>query len=142
VTEKEKKAAYAKVWYAQNRVRVLKKVAAQRRADPKKFHVREHAWDAANRDKRNKWASVRGKQQRAEFRALHPLPIRCKHDCFSTVTPESAYWVGFIMADGCIHKANVRISLAERDGDHLKKFCQLAEINREPVRNGKNRRSK
>lgn len=46
---------------------------------------------------------------------------------FSFLTQESAYWAGFIAADGCVIARNtglraVRIELASRDRSHLKEF--------------------
>lgn len=41
---------------------------------------------------------------------------------FSTYTPESCYWAGFIMADGCIRKTCLHIKLANKDREHLQKF--------------------
>lgn len=48
-------------------------------------------------------------------------------DSFSEITPESAYWAGFIMADGSLsekpHKHKVLcIELSIKDEDHLKKL--------------------
>lgn len=50
-------------------------------------------------------------------------------------TDEKAYWLGFLFADGCIHKASkfehyiVKLSLDEIDEDHLKKFAKAIEFN-------------
>jgi len=44
------------------------------------------------------------------------------HSAFSYVTTESAYWIGFLMADGCIIDNKVRLKLATQDRDHLEKF--------------------
>jgi hypothetical protein len=41
---------------------------------------------------------------------------------FSTYTPESCYWAGFIMADGCIRRTCLHIKLANKDREHLQKF--------------------
>lgn len=45
---------------------------------------------------------------------------------FETITEESAYWIGFLMADGTIQdtlaRAEVILSLAERDRVHLERF--------------------
>lgn len=46
---------------------------------------------------------------------------------FDTVTPESAYWVGFLMADGAVttHRQGapqIRVNLSETDREHLLKF--------------------
>lgn len=40
-------------------------------------------------------------------------------------TKEKAYWLGFLYADGCVHKNNNEISVSSIDEEHLKKF-QLA----------------
>lgn len=43
---------------------------------------------------------------------------------FSIPTPESAYWAGFLMADGCIRKnrSGVQLSVAPADIKHIVKF--------------------
>jgi hypothetical protein len=46
---------------------------------------------------------------------------------FSEINNESAYWLGFLMADGCVlqrdgHSDEIKLHLAERDLDHIKKF--------------------
>lgn len=38
-------------------------------------------------------------------------------------TREKAYWLGFILADGCVHKNNLIIGLQRGDYLHLKKFA-------------------
>lgn len=48
------------------------------------------------------------------------LPLN--HSAFSIVTPESAYWIGFLMADGCVQGNYVTLQLAEKDKDHVYKF--------------------
>jgi DNA-binding CsgD family transcriptional regulator len=47
---------------------------------------------------------------------------RSNDSFFSTFTPESCYWAGFIAADGCILNNTVKISLAMKDIDHLELF--------------------
>lgn len=37
-------------------------------------------------------------------------------------TPEKAYWLGFIAADGCVHKEGWKMSLISKDADILLKF--------------------
>lgn len=45
------------------------------------------------------------------------------HRFFSTIdTEEKAYWLGFLMADGCVTGNEVKIALAEKDASHLRKF--------------------
>lgn len=36
--------------------------------------------------------------------------------------PESYYWVGFLLADGCIHKKDLSVTSTVKDIDHLQKF--------------------
>jgi hypothetical protein len=44
------------------------------------------------------------------------------HNYFSTITENSAYWTGFLAADGCIYKDSVKIALAEKDKHHLEQL--------------------
>lgn len=44
------------------------------------------------------------------------------HSAFSAITPDAAYWCGFLMADGCIRGNKARIKLAPKDRGHLEKF--------------------
>ena len=52
----------------------------------------------------------------------------CQRTCqlneqaFSKLTPEAAYWVGFLMADGSIVGRSVGIALALKDAGHLELF--------------------
>lgn len=41
---------------------------------------------------------------------------------FDEVNDESAYWVGFLMADGCVSGNSITLSLSAKDGDHVNKF--------------------
>jgi transposase-like protein len=43
---------------------------------------------------------------------------------FDTITEESAYWIGFLMADGCIgsKKPVVSLCLADEDRHHVERF--------------------
>lgn len=59
-----------------------------------------------------------------------------KEDIFDTITEESAYWVGFILADGNIYHPKKRskqlnIGLAERDWEHLEKFKKFIGSNKQ-----------
>ena len=51
------------------------------------------------------------------------------HNFFEKIdTEEKSYWLGFIMADGCMNdKGNktLLINLSDRDGKHLEKFSQV-----------------
>lgn len=48
---------------------------------------------------------------------------------FDEITEESAYWVGFLMADGCVNdtqgQGRVSLSLAVRDVAHVRKFREF-----------------
>jgi len=44
------------------------------------------------------------------------------HAAFSRITPDSAYWAGFLMADGCVQGNKVRLKLSVSDINHLEKF--------------------
>ena len=55
--------------------------------------------------------------------------VNLNHDYFEVIdTPEKAYWLGFIMADGCIYKGadkyslRLQINLKSSDIEHLEKF--------------------
>lgn len=57
------------------------------------------------------------------------------------LTEEDAYWLGFITADGCIIGDHALvINLAEKDKDHLRKFCYYLGLNNqlteELIKNG------
>lgn len=51
---------------------------------------------------------------------------------FDLISPESAYWVGFLMADGCILKssgknAKLKVALQTKDKVHLTKMLKFLE---------------
>ena len=53
-------------------------------------------------------------------------------DAFSSLTPEGAYWIGFLMGDGCVHQPenpnfSPSISLVgeRRDRSHLERFLRF-----------------
>jgi len=61
------------------------------------------------------------------------------HGFFGTYTIASAYWAGFIMADGCVKsdRNTLEIGLAKTDSGHLEKFYQAIGLRREVKTYGK-----
>lgn len=58
-----------------------------------------------------------------------------KEDVFDTITEESAYWIGFILADGNVYHPKKRskqlnIGLSEKDWEHLEKFKKFIGSNK------------
>lgn len=60
----------------------------------------------------------------------------CDENFFNDYTPESCYWGGFIMADGCVfsksnNKQNnaLTIGLSSKDEEHLKQFAKDVNYN-------------
>ena len=84
--------------------------------------------------------------------ALHKFGIQTKLTCeklkekyprnsryFQNIdTPEKAYWLGFLYADGCVMNSGsihrVRINLAESDYEHLMKFKKAVEAFNTPIK--------
>jgi len=53
------------------------------------------------------------------------------HKCFKEYNINSAYWAGFLAADGSIRKkGGVRLALQKRDIGHLKKFGEFINYNK------------
>lgn len=55
------------------------------------------------------------------------------HGFFGTYTIASAYWAGFIMADGCVKsdRNTLEIGLAKKDKGHLEKFYDAIGLHRD-----------
>lgn len=68
------------------------------------------------------------KKSRIKLRKASPRSVYNIH-FFSRYTPESCYWAGFIMADGCIRRTTVHIKLALKDREHLQKFLHCIQSN-------------
>jgi hypothetical protein len=59
------------------------------------------------------------------------FPVR--HDAFSTLNAESAYWLGFLMADGCVRGNAITVVLKESDWGHLDKLRQFLGCPDKPI---------
>lgn len=58
------------------------------------------------------------------------VPKYLYNGCFSTLDEYSAYWAGFLFADGCVDSKNrVRLMLQELDEAHIVKFQNFVEAN-------------
>ena len=58
-----------------------------------------------------------------------------KEDVFDIITEESAYWIGFILADGNVYhpvkrSKQLNIGLASKDWEHLEKFKKFVGSNK------------
>ena len=58
-----------------------------------------------------------------------------KEDVFDTITEESAYWIGFLLADGNVYhppkrSKQLNLGLAEKDWEHLEKFKKFVGSNK------------
>jgi hypothetical protein len=63
------------------------------------------------------------------------VPGKVDHGAFDEITPESSYWVGFLLADGYVFTKHgsykdypmIELKLSERDGDHVRKFASFVK---------------
>lgn len=76
------------------------------------------------------YLSSKGLQRKPDERK-RIVPLK-REDAFSSLTPESVYWIGFLMGDGCVHQPDnpnfsPSISLVgeRRDRSHLERFLQF-----------------
>lgn len=57
-----------------------------------------------------------------QCRKVHNI-YKCDFSKFEKIdTKEKAYWLGFLAADGNLHKGKIRIHLHKKDKEHLEKF--------------------
>lgn len=50
---------------------------------------------------------------------------RLDEDSFESLNSNTAYWIGFVMGDGCIYKDELKVKLQEGDKTHLEKLKQF-----------------
>lgn len=58
----------------------------------------------------------------AKHRTHHSTKYSLDEDAFSIITPESAYWIGFLMADGGVVGNAISLQLSNSDKYHIEKF--------------------
>ena len=64
----------------------------------------------------------------------HPRRHAVRHDAFAELTPESAYWTGLAMADGCIaRERTLQITLHVKDIEHLSCLYEFVGCPGRPV---------
>jgi hypothetical protein len=93
----------------------MKEIA--RRLDRTEYGVVEQA-----RSRHMGLVSVGRTKFMAEAKVVHAYNRRF----FATLTAESAYWAGFLAADGCLHpkRRTVQVILNVRDRSHLEQFAR------------------
>jgi hypothetical protein len=129
------RSEYMRRWYQANRERVLEQKRLGRINEPERYHGYDRRMDAKRRDdsehvtERNR----RSRDKRAARRAL--LPPRANEAAFDVITPESAYWIGFLMADGCVHENMILLQLGATDYGHVQKFAAFLGLSRDPYMN-------
>ncbi len=63
-------------------------------------------------------------------RRVYPLD----ETAFHQINEESAYWIGFLMADGCVRGNRIEIGLQLRDIEHLEKFREFIKSPGRPIK--------
>lgn len=83
--------------------------------------LKEKYPDSPDRRTIYQWVKILGKEKTDGG----SIKYHYDRDKFNTIsTEEDAYWLGFITADGCIIENKwLQIQLAEKDKEHLIKFC-------------------
>jgi hypothetical protein len=126
-------ADYMRRWYTANRERVLEQKRQQRLSDPEKFRARDRRYTRERPEHyKAKWGRRNAKRKASNDARLAMLPPRVNHAAFDTITPESAYWIGFLMADGCVHSNMIVLALAAKDADHVCRFAAFLGLRRPP----------
>jgi hypothetical protein len=57
----------------------------------------------------------------------HAFWNRVNHSAFSDLGAEQAYWVGFLLADGCVYKNRIQLGLCKRDKHQVEKFRDFVD---------------
>lgn len=61
--------------------------------------------------------------------------VKFNRDVFMSIDNEaSAYWLGFILADGSIFRNELRLKLGKRDKVHLEKYCNFLNLSTDGIK--------
>lgn len=70
------------------------------------------------------------RRSRAEAKRIYPMDERA----FAQLTNDSAYWLGFLMADGCVYDGRLSLTLQKGDQGHLVKLRTFLKGPSLPIR--------
>jgi len=77
------------------------------------------------------WKSIQGKAQELKLKRntayIYRDKLKSRVGILLKDTPETFYWVGFLLADGHITDKKLSVSLSVKDIEHLKKFCKYVK---------------
>lgn len=61
------------------------------------------------------------------LRSGYDVNVRSNNNLITEDTPEKHYWLGYLAADGCVHKdlSRIELNVAEKDRNHLLKFAEF-----------------
>jgi hypothetical protein len=62
------------------------------------------------------------KRQGIALRVEEKRELLCDDAAFDEITDASAYWAGFLITDGCVHRNTVIINVGAKDREHLERF--------------------
>lgn len=124
--KRAKQAEYMRGWYSKNKEKVCASMRESRRDNPEKHRN----WDRIGYWRHRDRELTKSREKRRAYRAAHPRAIN--ESAFDEITEQSAYWAGFLMADGCISGTTVILQLARSDIGHVSSFASFLQLDRQP----------
>jgi DNA-binding transcriptional regulator WhiA len=89
-----------------------------------------------------RWVKESGIKMRTKSEAKQSYNLN--HKAFNNITENSAYWVGFLIADGCIsiskeglYSKRLGVNLQIKDLNHMQKLCDFLETEKERIIKGR-----